>query len=189
MAEKETGVRIKVVGFDRGTGLPPTKGDYRDHPDEWVEGVFPMDEKWLRARLLPGTELILGDVRHTVPEFMERQSCPLGFLALDLDLYSSTMQALEILRLPNNHDHLRMLRRVFLYFDDILGTVNHRFAGERLAIEDFNRENQRVKIDHWYATSGRIFRDYAWIRKMYVAHDIATINSDQPERAARENVT
>ena len=186
MVEKETGVRIRVVGFDRSTGLPPTKGDYRDHPDEWIEGDFPMNEEWLRARLLPGTELVLGDVRQTVPEFMERQSCPLGFLALDLDLYTSTMQALEILRLPNSQDHLRMLRRVFLYFDDILSTVNHRFAGERLAIEDFNRENQWVKIDHWYAISSRIVRDYAWVQKMYVAHDIANINSYQPERATRE---
>jgi hypothetical protein len=139
-----------------------------------------MDEKWLRARLLPSTELILGDVRQTVPEFVERQRCPLGFLAMDLDLYSSTRQALEILGLPNS----QTLRQVFLYFDNILGTEYHRFAGERLAIEDFNRENQFVKIDHWYALCSRIFRDYGWIQKMYVAHDIASINNYYAEREA-----
>ena len=177
--EKEIGVGIHVVGFDRGSGLPRTKGDYRDHPDKWVEGDFPMDEKWLRARLLPSTELILGDVHETVREFVKRQRFPLGFLAMDLDLYSSTMQALEILRLPNR----QMLRQVFLYFDDIIGTEYHRFAGERLAIEDFNRENQWVKIDHWYALCSRIFRDYPWVQKMYVAHDIAAINNYHIERA------
>lgn len=177
--EKETGVGIKVVGFDRGSGLPPTQGDYRDHPDKWVEGDFPLDEKWLRPRLLPGTELILGNVRETVPEFVERQRFPLGFVAMDLDLYSSTMQALEILRLPNS----QMLRQVFLYFDDVIGTEYHRFAGERLAIEDFNIQNQWVKIDRWYALCSRIFRDYAWIQKMYVAHDIAAINNYHVERA------
>ncbi|MGA2351508.1 MAG: hypothetical protein ABSF70_13815 [Terracidiphilus sp.] len=181
MVERETGVKIIVAGFDTGAGLPPTKGDYRDHPDKWIEGDFPMDEEWLRARLLPGTELILGDVRHTVLAFVERQRCPLGFMAMDLDLYSSTKQALEILRLPKR----QMLRQVFLYFDDIIGTEYHRFAGERLAIEDFNHENQWTKIDHWYALCSRIFRDYAWVKQMYVAHDIATINDYHAEREAQ----
>jgi hypothetical protein len=181
MVEKETGVQIKVAGFDRGTGLPSTKGDYRDHPDKWNEGDFPMDENWLRARLLPGAELILGDVRQTLPEFLTRQSCPLGFLAMDLDLYSSTMQALEILRPPNR----QMLRQVFLYFDDIIGTEYHRFAGERLAIEDFNLQNQWVKIDHWYSLCDRIFRDYPWVQKMYIAHDIAAVNDYEEKREVK----
>ena len=180
MVERETGVKIKVAGFDTGSGLPQTKGDYRDHPDKWMQGDYPMDEEWFRARLLPSTELILGDVRHTVPEFVGRQDCPVGFLAMDLDLYSSTMQALEILRLPNH----QMLRQVFIYFDDILGTEYHRFAGERLAIEDFNHESQYVRIDHWYALCSRIFRDYAWVRKMYVAHDLAAVKDYYAEREA-----
>jgi len=179
MVERETGIGVRVAGFDTGSGPPSTNGDYRDHPDKWIEGDFPMDEKWLRGRLLPGTELILGDVRQTVTEFVDQQRCPLGFLAMDLDLYSSTKHALEILRLPNR----RMLRQVFLYFDDIIGTEYHRFAGERLAIEDFNSESQWVKIDHWNALCGRIFRDYPWVQKMYVAHDIAAINKYHAERA------
>ena len=109
--EKETGVSLRVVGFDTGSGLPPIRhGDFREHPDKWGEGDYPMDEKWLRARLLPGTDSLLGDVRQTVPEFVSRQLCPLGFLAMDLDLYSSTKQAPEILRLPNS----KMLSRAFL---------------------------------------------------------------------------
>jgi hypothetical protein len=181
LIEKETGVSLKVVGFDTGSGLPPARGDFRDHPDKWAEGDYPMDEAWLRARLLPGSELILGDVRQTVPEFMKRQVCPLGFLAMDLDFYSSTKQALEILRLPNR----QMLRRVFLYFDDIFLTENHRFAGERLAIEEFNSESEFVKIDRWYSLCGRIFRDLRWVQQMYVAHDLAAINNFHSKRAVQ----
>jgi len=181
MVEKETGVSLKVVGFDSGFGLPSVRGDYRDHPDKWLAGDYPMDEEWLRARLLPSTELILGDVRQTVPEFVESQHCPLGFLAMDLDLYSSTKHALEILRLPNS----QRLRRVFLYFDDIFLPENHRFAGERLAIEEFNLENHNVKIDRWHSLCDRIFRDYRWIQQMYVAHDLAAINNYHAERGVQ----
>jgi hypothetical protein len=173
MVERETGINLKVVGFDSGFGLPPTKGDYREHPDKWARGDYPMDEGWLRARLLPSTKLILGDVRLTVPEFVQRQRYPLGFVAMDLDLYSSTKCALDIFRLPNR----QMLRRVFVYFDDIFLPENHRFAGERLAIEEFNLENQNVKIDRWYSLCDRIFRDYRWVQQMYVAHDLAAIES------------
>jgi hypothetical protein len=180
--EKETGVGLRVVGFDTGRGLPPTgTGDYRDHPDQWAEGDYPMDETWLRARLIPGTELILGDVRETVPAFVGRQVCPLGFLAMDLDLYSSTKQALQILGLTNR----KILRRAFLYFDDICLTENHRFAGERLAIEELNYESEFVKIDRWYALCNRIFRDHRWVQQMYVAHDFAAINDFNSIREAQ----
>ena len=40
--ESETGVRIKLVGFDTGTGMPPPL-DYRDHPENYKAGDFPMD--------------------------------------------------------------------------------------------------------------------------------------------------
>ena len=178
MVEEETKVEVIVAGFDLGSGLPPLAGDHRDHPDKWVEGDYPMDEKWLRAQLRPGTELILGDVSQTVPEFVRHQRCPLGFMVMDLDLYSSTMQALEILRLPDS----KMLRRVFLYFDDILGDEYHRFAGERLAIEDFNCQNQWVKIDLCSGLYRRIFRDYAWIHQMYVAHDLVAVKDYRANR-------
>lgn len=42
--EKETKVRIYVYGFDTGKGLPETTGDYRNQPDRWKAGDFPMDE-------------------------------------------------------------------------------------------------------------------------------------------------
>ncbi|MFO1074186.1 MAG: hypothetical protein U1E17_16195 [Geminicoccaceae bacterium] len=37
---KDTGVEIGIVGFDTGTGMPRPL-DYRDYPEEFIEGDFP----------------------------------------------------------------------------------------------------------------------------------------------------
>jgi len=90
---REIGVRVSVVGFDLGTGLPAPL-DYRDHPELWRTGDFPMNEAQLRRKLMPHTSLVLGDVAQTVPSFVAQQNVPLGFAAFDVDFYSSTMAAL-----------------------------------------------------------------------------------------------
>jgi hypothetical protein len=74
--ERETGVAIKVYGFDTGRGTPVLIGDYRDHPDSCRPGDFPMDEAALRARLSSRTTLILGDVAKTVQSFFEKYNAP-----------------------------------------------------------------------------------------------------------------
>lgn len=45
-----TGVRIEVFGFDTGQGMPAPV-DFRDHPEYYARGDFPMNEKDLRATL------------------------------------------------------------------------------------------------------------------------------------------
>ena len=145
--EKELGVSIRVYGFDNGpAGLPDFIGDHRDHPDKWKPGDFPMDVALLRSKLGPRTSLVLGNVEETVPRFFDDPDVPpVGFIAFDLDLYSSTARALRILGLPGR----RTLDHVALYFDDIEHSISHRFAGELLAIDEFNRESDQVKIDRW----------------------------------------
>jgi hypothetical protein len=174
--EAELGVAIRVHGFDNGpAGLPEFIGDYRDHPDKWKPGDFPMDVDRLRSRLGPRTSLVLGEVAETVPGFFDDPSVPpVGFVAFDLDLYSSTAQALRILAMPGK----RMLDHVPLYFDDVAHSVSHRFAGELLAIEEFNRDNEDVKVDRWRGlSSDRPFPEAGWLRKMYMAHDLRAISS------------
>ena len=153
--EKELGVSIRVYGFDNGpAGLPAFIGDHRDHPDKWKPGDFPMDEPLLRSRLGRRTTLVLGNVEETVPRFFDDPSVPpVGFIAFDLDLYSSTASALRILSMPGK----RTLDHVALYFDDIEHSISHHFAGELLAIDEFNRANAQVKIDRWRGirTTGR----------------------------------
>ena len=96
--EAELGVSIKVFGFDNGpAGLPQFIGDHRDHPDKWKLGDFPMDEPLLRSKLTRRTTLVLGNVEETVPLFFDDPSVPpVGFVAFDLDLYSSTTHALRL---------------------------------------------------------------------------------------------
>jgi hypothetical protein len=170
--ERETGVQIEVYGFDTGQGLPTMSQDFRDHPDQWRPMDYPMDEKKLRARLNGRTQLVLGDVAQTVPRFVEENEIPIGFVAFDLDLYSSTMHAFEIFK----RSRPKMLMRTPLYFDDIDFFFNHEFAGEIQAIKDFNTRNPRVKIDKWRGLAKlRVFPENPWLEKMFVAHDIEGI--------------
>jgi hypothetical protein len=172
--EKETGVAIKVYGFDTGVGgTPKLIGDYRDHPDSCHPGDFPMDEAALRARLSSRTTLILGDVAETVQSFFEKYNAPpLGFVSIDIDSYSATRDALRVFTLPNK----RMLRQVPLFLG-LENLWNHKFAGELLAIREFNRENTGVKIDRWYgAKKGNAFPERIYFEQMYLAHDLDAIS-------------
>src|ERR1700686_1864305 len=99
-----------------------------------------MDEVELRKRLTSKTRLVLGNVRETLRGF---HPPPVGFVSFDLDYYSSTMCAFEVFNAPH-------LKTVILYFDDTCLPWCHRFAGERLAIDEFNRDSLDTRIDHWY---------------------------------------
>lgn len=178
--EKETGVKISVYGFDSGGGLPKFCGDYRDHPDRWRPGDYPLDQDALRKRLLSRTSLVIGDVRETVPQFVrEQQRSPLGFVSVDLDLYSSSIAALQVLLLPGR----KILRRTAIYLDDVDLPENHKFAGELLAVEEFNRTSPSVKIDRWRGIrSHRPFPEAAWLERMYMAHDLAAISNSVVKR-------
>ena len=184
LVERETGVAIRVFGFDAGpTGLPDFCGDHRDLPDLWRPGDYPMDVPRLEARLDPRTTLVLGDVRETVPSFYAKHDPPpFGFVAIDLDLYSSTTSALELLF----HNDRRMLMHTAMYFDDIELSGCHRFAGELLAIDEFNAGCQDVKIDIWRGLLlGRPMHEAWWLRRMFMAHDLAAISRVTLDRARR----
>src|SRR6267378_1945182 len=51
---ESTGVDIEVFGFDTGKGMPKAI-DYRDHPDLYREGDFPMDVTQLQKRVPSNT--------------------------------------------------------------------------------------------------------------------------------------
>jgi hypothetical protein len=166
-AEEAFGVAIDVYGFDSGHGLPkPT--DFRDCPNLFLEGQFPLDE----ARLLPSlerAELIVGLVDRTVPEFMSRRPAPIGFVSFDLDLYSSTACALRAFE----GDPELLLPRVLCYFDDITGFTYADHNGERLAISEFNDAHQRRKLSPIYAAEFYVPQRESrglWPQKLYFAH-------------------
>jgi hypothetical protein len=144
LARRDTGVEVATYGFDTGAGLPPPE-DVRDMPYLFEAGDYRMDVERLRRRL-KSSKLILGDVARTVEGFCNREDPPpIGFVALDLDFYSSTAAALKIL----HAEHRFFLPRVVCYVDDMVGgaaEAYNEFAGPLLAIRDFNEGQERVKI-------------------------------------------
>ena len=135
-----TGVQIDVVGFDTGVGLPKPE-DVRDQPNMWFEGQLPMDQQRLKSALR-FAKLRLGPVKETVPSFIAEGAAPVAFVSIDVDLYSSTRDALVLF----TSDYGHLLPRVVTYFDDIFGHTYNDFCGERLAIGEFNHAHAQRKI-------------------------------------------
>jgi hypothetical protein len=180
--ERATGIAISLFGFDAGPdGMPDFCGDHRDHPDLWRPGDYPMDVDALRDKLETRTTVILGDIRETIRDFRkEFNPTPIGFMAIDVDLYSSSAAALCALDLSP------ILRHVAIYCDDIDFDLCHRWAGERLAIAEFNKSHTTKKIDRWHGLRlGRPFPERAWINKMFICHDLESISKCTLERRPR----
>lgn len=171
--EASVGVGIRVYGFDTGKGLPEPI-DYRDLPYHWRSEFFTMDRTRLEAELADAT-LVIGDVASTVPDFWQsHRAPPLGAALFDMDYYSSTRTALQLLSSDDPHGE-RRLPRVFCYLDDIIGTeveLYNDFTGVRLAISEFNREVSGTKISPAYHLLCRGFVR-RWYHQIYVLHDFA----------------
>lgn len=165
----ETGVDIRVVGLDTGEGLPFI-GDYRDHPELWSEGDFAMTNRdELRRRIGGKAELIFGDIKDTVGGLVASldESCPLGFISVDVDIYSGAKSAFRsLLGRPELYTPA-----VSIYCDDVSFFFANRWCGELLAIEEFNAENAMRKIDQDRSLPGvRPSTTDAWYKSMFVGH-------------------
>lgn len=166
-AAATSGVKIEVVGFDTGTGLPPPE-DHRDVPWGVRPGLFAMDPEALRARLKTA-RLVLGPVSETVPGWVAEGRAPVGFVSYDLDYYSSTRDALRLLEAGSES----LLPRIPCYFDDVLGYGWSDFNGELAAIAEFNETHARRKIGRCYGLRHSLPPsefNCAWPEKIYVAH-------------------
>jgi hypothetical protein len=165
---KEVGVEFEIYGFDTGAGLPPPRS-YRDHPELWQAGDFPMDVQSLRARLPANAELIIGDIAKTVPEFLRRSRgfAPLGYVALDVDYYWSAVEALNIFSGPPQ----LYLPFVNLYLDDVHNPHHNPSCGELLACREFGQEMPLRPIYPYTALrEKRLFKNASWISKIYAVH-------------------
>ncbi len=93
--EKETGVELRIVGFDTGQGLPSVQG-YKDHPEMWNPGDFAMEDRdTLMRKVGDRAEIVWGDIADTVGPFIDSvtQSAPLGYISIDVDIYTATKAA------------------------------------------------------------------------------------------------
>lgn len=142
-------------------------------------GDFPMDQEALRAKL-DCAELVLGDVRDTIPEWLEAPRAEVGFISFDLDYYSSTRDSLAILGGESTH----LMPRILCYFDDTHGYPWGDFNGARLAIEEYNAAGTDRKLAQLHGLRYLLpmgERDQRWPDAMYVAHDFAHPAYAEPE--------
>ncbi|MGH8011443.1 MAG: hypothetical protein ACREQ4_02940 [Candidatus Binataceae bacterium] len=92
---------------------------------------------------------------------------PLSFVAFDLDYYSSTKQAFALLTDP---DPAKYLFLPILYFDDIVPSYSD-WAGELLAINEFNAEQEMRKIQQYrFPPSRRLLKNARWIDQIFILH-------------------
>jgi hypothetical protein len=165
---RETGVEFDVVGFDTGKGMPPAQS-YRDHPEIYQQGDFPMDQDELRSALPAHARLVLGELKETVPAFLRtvRDEAPIGFISIDVDYYSSTVDALRVCEgRPGQY-----LPRTQVYLDDLEHPSHNSWCGERGAVLEFNQAHELRKIEsHAFLRGYRIFRNARWIDHMFTLH-------------------
>ena len=160
-----TGLKIDVVGFDAGSGLPMSS-DRRDAPWLWNPGDFPSDVDRLRRMLPSETELVVGRIQDTLPQWLnEKLKSPIGFVSVDVDLYSGTAAICEAMA---SADVNSLLPFVSFYLDDALRFLTPRNTGELAAVSEFNDRysDRQFDRDDWIA-EGRPFAERLWLKRMY----------------------
>jgi hypothetical protein len=179
-----TGIAFEIAGFDTGAGLPQLR-DYRDHPEIWAAGDFPtIDRTALEAKLPANARMYWGEVADTLGQFVADLSddAPVGFVSHDMDIYHSTVSALGIYRAPAT----RLLPVSVAYFDDTLGRADRlgsllrtRWAGQLLAIDEFNDAEPMRKIDLIRTLKyRRPLNQEKWLEHVYAVHAL-----DHPARS------
>jgi hypothetical protein len=166
---KETGVQFEIVGFDSGEGMPPPR-DYRDHPEKYFTGDFPVTDKAaLHAKLPSNARIIYGDIKKTLADFNAQVKAPIGVVCVDVDYYWSARESLDVL-LFEPHQYLP---RVYMYFDDVQDIDDNKFCGELCAIEEFNADPShplRRLAPANFLSELRIFKRAIWHKQIYLAH-------------------
>ena len=173
---RETGISFEIHGFDSGTGMPPAR-DYRDHPELYQHGDFAMDVAALRAVLPPNVKLHLGALSETVAPFLDSLdgTAPIGFVSIDVDYYSSTVEVLEVFKGPAS----AYLPLATVYADDVTLPTHNTKAGELLALAEFNATVANRQIEpHACFETWRIFRRADWLKQIRFLHVL-----DHPDRA------
>ena len=164
--QQALGVEVEVYGFDTGAGLPEVTA-LEDLPYWFRTSLYRMDQAALQAKLQPA-KLVLGNVADTVSTFFTQHNpAPVGAIFNDLTLYTSTRDSLKLLDQPVS----RFLPRLFMYFDDVIGTEIEMYSacnGQLLAISEFNRRQQAVHLGLNQNLLTRNDVDYRY--QVYYAH-------------------
>jgi hypothetical protein len=107
-----------------------------------------MDVPALQARV-PEAKLVLGEIAETVGGFVGRERpAPIGAIMNDVDYYSSTLASFRLFDQAKGHPG-SFLPRLFMYFDDIIGSETEMygpFNGQLAAINTYNAAQDDIKI-------------------------------------------
>ena len=163
-----TGVGFDIYGFDTGVGMPPP-ASFKDHPELYQTGDFPMDFSRLAPRLEESTKLMLGPIGHSINSCLEADfsRAPIGFISIDVDYYTSTVDALRLLK----HSASNFLPRVVIYLDDVELPTHNSYCGEQAAVREFTSENSHRPIEkHPFLRGFRLFKNARWIDHIYQCH-------------------
>lgn len=139
--EKFLNIKITIYGFDSMKGLPEPES-YKDLPFLWKKGFFTIDKNLLEKKI--DSQIIYGDIENTVDKFITLSPKNIAAIFFDFDYYSSTKNFLKQIKKFQNF----LCPRVYCYFDDVFN-INYNyceFNGEVLAIKEFNKENNEIKI-------------------------------------------
>jgi hypothetical protein len=164
---EDTSFRFKIFGFDSDVVMSELT-DYPDQPEIWHTSRFKVDHALLTSRLPANANLIVGDIAKTIGPFCKENfsaDCPVGFVAIDVGLCSSTKSPLKIFKGKSEC----YLPGVVLYFDDVNDMITlNSGCGEALAITEFNRANKLRKIEEKWTRQNT--RNAGWLDQMYCCH-------------------
>jgi len=160
------GVDYRVIGLDAGDGMPAPV-DFRDHPEKYLDGDFaPHDVQALQRALPAEASIIYGQISETVRRLdtMLEPGDMVGFVSIDVDYWSSTLDCFKLF----DSSAVRFLPRTPVYLDDVNNIDHHPYAGELLAVSEFNATHDDRKITRMnQLRSWRIFKNALWIDQLY----------------------
>jgi hypothetical protein len=164
---------FQAIGFDTGEGMP-LPVDYRDHPEKYLDGDFvPHDTKRIEASLPGNARIVYGSIADSVgsiDELLEPGDW-IAFVSVDVDYWSSTVDCLKIFQ----NQKLKFLPMTPVYFDDVNNIDHHEFAGELLAIKEFNARSTDQKISRMnQIRNWRIFKNALYLDQMYWFFDFSS---------------
>ena len=143
--EKILDIKINIVGFDTGTGLP--NSDLKeDLPYFWKQGDYTNINLKGLEKEDSSIKIYEGNISSTIDKYIFENKIKIGLIFFDLDLYSSTKLFLD--KIPALSEKKLLLPRVFCYFDDLFVadyTLND-INGEPLAIKEFNNQFKKIKL-------------------------------------------
>lgn len=162
-------IEIEVIGFDSGHGMPQHQG-YKDHPELYVIGDFPMQQQIKLRELLPNyCRLIILDLNVEDWTNYLNKDAPVGFISIDVDYYSSTIHLLKYIQ---NLNATQLLPNSLFYFDDVNMDNHNHYQGELLAISEFNTQSDLRKFCSYknILTQKQKFYNAGWLNQIYQLH-------------------